>query len=162
MQIKSLCKKNIAVVGWDGGLNDEVAVALSGRLGMHFLSLSDLACYHACRQTKADILNEGGRELYDKFYRRAVADAVDFEDSVISAKLSEMRLEWLTQIRQEALVVFLSESGQTAAEFEQLDRQEMLWSRQRYRRGYDLFIKADDLSTTGIIDEIFKAVSTDK
>lgn len=152
-------KKNIAIIGWNSGLNDEVAMALAGRLEMYYLSLAELTCYHACRPSKQIILKEGGFELYNKFYRRAVIDAIDFDSTVISASVVEIKPEWLIQLKEYACIVFLNETRnellQSGIDLSNID---VSYSRQRFQKYYDIFIKTESNSTTQLIETIFAEI----
>lgn len=148
-------KKNIAFIGCDLKLCDEAAQKFSDCTDRYFLSIEGLCCYYACKPSKQDVVNLLGIDLFNKFFAKAISDAIEYENTTLSINVLDMDILWLEKLKQSAVMILL---GNSKAELLKLGADKQGYVRQRYKKFYDIYINADKKSADMVVNETFALI----
>lgn len=151
-------KKNIAILGFDTNLCDAVAEKLSANLGMFFLGLEDLCCYHACRKSVSEIRKGDGDDGVKKFYNKALSDFCEYENTTASGNVAFIDKGRLAKLLPTTLVIFLGSSSKALKEKGFDIKSEADYCRQRFYKYYDIYIKTEKKTSDLVLKEVYSAV----
>ncbi len=151
-------KKNIAILGYDIKLCEAVAERLATDAGMFYLALDELCCYHACRKSISAIFEGDGEAGVFNFYNKALSDFFEYENTTASGNVKYIEKERLAKLLPTTLVLFLGKSGK-ALKADGIEASGVAdYSRQKFYKYYDIYIKAENKTSEALLKEVYSAV----
>ena len=102
---------NVVITSKDKTLSCLLAALIADRLGLFYLSFSDLVLYNANRPSRKAILSEGGTEWFYKLLHGAAKDLSEYETTSVAIDFDDFDYEVYLAVRNSSVLCYVVTDG---------------------------------------------------